>query len=119
MSDLKLDDTHDLELDNGDLLLTEGIDRTRQFLSQRLKFFEGEWFLDTDLGIAYFDEVFVKNPDPIALDTIFKDVILDTPGVLGLEEYEMLLDTATRELKLSFHARTTDGPIEFVEEEVG
>lgn len=108
MSDLQLDNDGDLLIEDGDLVMSLGIDEIDQLLRQRLKFFSAEWFLDTEAGIPYFDEVFVKNPDPVTLNTIFKDIILSSPGVIGLDEFDLKIDTVLRELRLAFRARTTE-----------
>lgn len=116
MSDLSLDTlTADLIIQNGDLVLNSGLEAIRQNLQSRLSFFLGEWFLDVDAGVPYYQDVLKKNPDPVILDGVFKDAILGTPGVIGLDEFDMQMDTALRQLKLTFRARTTDGPIDFDE----
>lgn len=116
MSDLLQDiNTRELIIENADLVLCTGVDRARQFLAQRLAAFRGEWVFDLDEGVPYFENVFVKAPDPVILEGIFKDRILSTPGIIGLDEFDMTLDTASREFKLSFIAQSTDGPINFSE----
>lgn len=114
MSDLAIDRlTGDLILEDGDLQLNEGLESIRQNLQARLSFFLGEWFLDVDAGVPYYQDVLRKNPDPVVLDGLFKEAILGTPGVIGLDEFDMQLDTSARLFKLVFRARTTDGPIDF------
>lgn len=116
MSDLALDQsTGDLLFTNGDLSLNSGLEAIRQCLQSRLSFFLGEWFLDIDLGVPYYQDVLKKNPDPVVLDGVFKQTILGTPGVIGLDEFDMQLDTSARLFTLKFRARTTDGPIDFEE----
>jgi len=114
MSDLLQDiNTGELILQNGDLVLCTGVDRARQFLAQRLSAILGEWFADLDEGLPYFESILVKAPDPVVLEGIFKDRIISTPGIIGLDEFDLQLDTATRQLTLSFLAQSTDGPIDF------
>lgn len=116
MSDLSLDIVSgDLIIQDGDLLINSGIEAIRQRLQTRLSFFLGEWFLDVDSGLPYYDEVLKKNPDPVVLDGLFKSTILGTDGVIGIDEFDMSLDTVIRQLKLTFKARTTDGNINFDE----
>lgn len=116
MSDLLQDEvTKELILESGDLQLCEGVDRAKQYLAQRLSAIRGEWAFDLDEGVPYFENVFVKAPDPVILEGIFKDRILSTPGIIGLDEFDLTLDTATRELSLDFLAQSTDGPINFSE----
>jgi len=113
MSDIRLSTQGDIELVNGDLSLTQGADAIVQHLKQRLKTFLGEWFLDNRVGIPYFQQILIKNPDPLVLDTIFKSVVLNTPGVQELIEFDIDLEVATRIMTLTFRARTIDGEIDF------
>lgn len=114
MSDLLQDIvTGELILEDGDLVLCTGVDRARQFLAQRLAAVRGEWFANLDEGVPYFESVLVKAPDPVVLEAIFKERILSTPGIIGLDSFDMTLDTATREMSLEFLAQSTDGPINF------
>lgn len=115
--DIQLDTlTDDIALVNGDLILTSGSGSVAQFLRQRLKLFQTEWFLDETVGVPYFDEVFVKNPKAVVIDTIFKNTILSTPGVIELLEFAATLDGTTRKLSLQFKVRSEDGLIDFSEE---
>lgn len=108
-----LDSLGDLSIENGDMVLVDGVDAIKQLLSQRLKFFLGEWFLDLSKGIPYFEKVLLKNPSPIVLDTIFKQQILSTPGVLGLEQFNIELDTARRTMSITLRAKTSQGIVDF------
>lgn len=116
MSDIKLDDTGDIDFTNGELSLTDGVDAVRQRLSQRLSFFLGEWFLDRTRGIPYVQQVFIKNPNPAVIDAIFKREILAEPSIRELQSFTLDLDTITRVLTITFRALTTVGPIDFEEE---
>jgi hypothetical protein len=116
MSDIALDpNTGDMLITNGSLTLVDGVDAITQLLSQRLKMFFGEWFLDLSLGVPYFEQVFKKNFDPVVVDTIFKDVILSTPGILRLQTFSLLYDTTQRSLSLKFQAVSTEGVVDFNE----
>jgi hypothetical protein len=110
--DILLDtDTGDISVVNSDLVLTEGQEAIEQNLRQRLQTFFKEWFLDNRIGIPYFEQVLVKNPDPIVVDSIFKKEIIETPGIEELIEFNASLDKSLRELNLSFKARTIDGGV--------
>lgn len=114
MSDLNLDLlTGDAILDEGNFELNSGIDAVRQHLKQRLQTFLGEWFLDNRVGVPYYEHILIKNPNPSVLDTVFKSVILNTPGILELIEFDIDLDEATRQMTLVFKANTVDGEIDF------
>ncbi len=115
MSDIALADDGDILISGSDLTLTTGVDAIKQHLSQRLRTFYGEWFLNMEIGIPYFQQVLRKNPDPVVIDSIFKREILNTPGILQLTEFDLDLDPAIRELTLSFKAICNEGEIEFSE----
>lgn len=108
--DLALDpETGDLDLSNGDLYLLSGVDAVTQFVSQKMRLFLAEWFLDESAGIPYFDDVLVKNPRAEVIDTVFKNQILSAPGVVELLEFSASLDGPTRRMTLAFKARSEDG----------
>jgi len=114
MSDLVIDPTTgDLQILNGDLSLTSGIDGIAQNIRIRLNFFLGEWFLDTSQGMPYFQNVLVKQPNSQAIRAIFRKAILTTPGVLSVTNLELDLDNSLRKLSVSFQAETTDGTLVF------
>ena len=112
---ISIDDSGDWQLSGGELVLTRDAEEVRQFIIQKMKTFLGEWFLDTRLGIPYFDEIFVKRPDPTVLEVVFINQIISTPGIVDLVEFDLNLDNATRNLTLSMRATTLDGEINFSE----
>lgn len=103
----------DVSFKNGNMSLEVEKDAVILQMKQRLKFFFTEWFLDKNLGIPYIQRVFVKNPEPELLDSLFKDVILSVDKVTRITQWDLLVDTATREMRLDFKADTTFGEIEF------
>lgn len=114
MSDLKLDPlTGDLDISNNEASLTTGLEAKRQHLVQRLSLFFAEWFLNTTEGMPYFQHILAKNPNPVVIDASFKNTIINTPGVTQLESFALDLNTAARNLTLSFKVKTSEGDIEF------
>lgn len=118
MSDIKLAANGDLFLDdNGSAMLVEGDDAILQQLLIRFKFALREWFLDVRIGVPFFREILVKNPNLTRVRGIYRQLILTTPGIESLEKFSLTLDVSTRALSLSFITRKTDGgPLEFNEE---
>ena len=104
MSDLKLNEQHDLLVENNDLSIVTSADEVKQQLLQKFKMFYQEWFLDTSKGIPYIEEVFKKEPNAFRVDAIMKEVIVSTSGVLELQEYDLNFDPSSRALKLKFLA---------------
>jgi hypothetical protein len=114
MADITLDDDGDIFIDVDDLVLTSGIDGIVQHLRQRLRMFLGEWFLDLRRGVAYFQQILLKNPNPSIVDSVLKKEIINTPGILQLTFFDMSLSN-NRELTVSFKALTQEGEINFSE----
>lgn len=112
MTQLKMDINNDVAIENNRLVLTDhnSDQEISQRLLQRLRFFQGEWFLNRIEGLPYFQAVFVKGTPPDIIEAAFKDVIIATEGVESLQRFAPLdLNTATRELTVDFDVRTING----------
>lgn len=112
---------NDLRLtDDGDLYITEGgdvefTDSILQAIKIRLKWFLGEWRINTTYGMPYFDEVFVKNPSVALLEDRVRTEILAVDGVKSIESINISIDKPTRVCKIQFTVVAGD---EKIEEEV-
>jgi len=111
--DIKLTEGWDLDIVNGDLVLTSSTEAIAQHWAQRLKTFLGEWFLDKGIGVPYFQQILKKNFNPVIVDTAFKKESINTPGITQLIQFNLEIDTATRELNLTAKARSTEGIVDF------
>jgi hypothetical protein len=110
MSDIKLDvNTGDLVFENGDLVLATGADAIAQHLKIRLRMFEGEWFLDPRQGLPYFRQILQKTPDVSSIGGIFRQAILETPGVESITRLDVELNRQTRALSINFTAKVDAG----------
>ena len=108
--DLRLDDlTHDLMIVDGAPQIVADV---AQAIKIRLSTVRGEWFLDTELGIPYFEDLFVKAPDLGRVRSIYRQEIIDTPGVLDVRTIDLDYAPATRELTISFNADSDAGEID-------
>lgn len=109
--------THrDLLLVDGDLCLTSdanpiGTHPVLQTILQRLRMFRGEWFLNTTLGVPYYQQILVKNPNRSSIDLAVQSTILGTPGVARLVDYSAKYTTANRVISIAFRAATRTGII--------
>jgi len=90
-------------------------DTNRDYYEQKimieLRFFRGEWFLDTTKGIPYFQEIFIKGVNQADVDSIFKAAILSVSGISSLLSYESEKIIGTREYQISFVVKTIDNEI--------
>lgn len=106
----------------GDLLLTKARggknltiiqDKTvaaAQKLTNRFLLFLGEWYLDTRIGLPFFQLIAVKNPDLRVLKQLFTKVVLSVPPIVAIEQLDVTLDSR-RQARLSLRARTDTGAI--------
>lgn len=104
----------DIALVNGSYVIETGAAYTRTRLAARLKFFKGEYFLDRRKGVPYYDHVFVKNPNIDVVRTLFRRVILGTPGVLSLRgtpDVQIEYNPAIRMAAVGFHAMVEGGEV--------
>lgn len=110
--DIALDpDTNDLLLTAGSPTLISGADAIAQQLRIRMRFFLGEWFLDTRLGIDYFGKILGKKRRKNLIDSIFRKVIITTPGVKSVDSFDQTFDGATRTLAISFKATSLNDDV--------
>lgn len=106
--------------ETGDLLITPlGVARLTdtlleevgQRLRTKLQHFLGEWFLDSTLGIAYFRDVLVRNPDMSVVKSTFQDAITSDPDVEQLVLLDLSLNSETRVLSVTFEVVLKSGEL--------
>lgn len=108
----------DLLMIDGDLVLTADVDGRgtnpiAQLILQRLRTYAGEYFMDTSIGVPWYQEVLGVAGAATRLDGILQNVVLTTPGVLQLSRWDVSTDNRRRVMSISFTAVTTSGAIDF------
>jgi len=112
MNDLALDPiTNDLAISGLDLYVIKGADRVRQQLLIKLKLWSGEWFLDTEFGTPYIDEILGKRVSLNGAVAAIKRSILEVADVESIESFKYQFDRRTRSLKVDFECKTPYGLI--------
>lgn len=86
-----------------------------QKLRLRLSMVQGEYFLDTTIGIPYTTRVLVKAPDKVIIDAYFKREILRTAGVAEIKSYSSVYNASARSLQISFTVIDSSGDEVYVE----
>jgi hypothetical protein len=113
MTDLKLNSDNDIYLnDYNDFVIVD--DDKEQFIQRlriKLKTFKGEWFLNTDIGIDYFNEVFTNKSNIEKIKNIFKVAIMEEKESVKLKEFELTMDS-DRKIFLYAFLETIFGNIE-------
>lgn len=109
----KLSGFGDLIIENGDLVLNSGAQAILQHILQRLRIFLGEWFMDVTIGLDYFNQILIANPDQSKIDALFINQICGTPGVDQLNSYSFSPDFTNRVLTVRFQVQTTSGIVNY------
>lgn len=113
MSILKVTDDDDVFIDEfGRLVVvTDKLECAAVKLKNRFRLFLGEWFLDTRIGVPWFQFVFVKNPDLSVIRRLLNRIILSVPPIITVTKLDLDYDPAARVLGFSFEAVGDDGRI--------
>lgn len=109
MSDVKLDTDGDVLIENGDLVLVDGLAAIGQHVAMRLRSYKGEWFLDQNAGVPYFQEILEKGTPEARIRSILQRIILDTEGITSVDSMDLDYDAAARTLVVDFQATTVSG----------
>lgn len=73
-------------------------------VKSRLEFFKGEWFLDIEDGTPYFQDILTKPARLRLIEGIMKRRILETPGIVELNSFDLDFDKGSRKLNIDFEA---------------
>lgn len=113
MKDLFLSEVdRDLDLSGLDFRLTENsTEYVSQTIETVLRRFKGEWWLNEDIGLPFYTDILVKNPNINVVNTLFKTEIKRVNGVKKILNFSSEFDTALRELSISFEVLLTNGDI--------
>lgn len=98
--------------ENGDYAINhfvEGTPATAQAVTTRLRLFKGEWFLNLNSGVPWYTEVLTKPARLAQINTLIRNVILQTQGVASLSKFEMVFSSDIRKLAVSFTGTTVWG----------
>lgn len=93
------------------IALIRGPDAVIQRIRQKMSFVKGEWYLDTQKGVPYREFIWVKHPDIGLVTSIYRRVLIGTPGVGSVKTMRVVPDFRTRVARVSFEALLTDPSI--------
>lgn len=101
MKDVLLTEDGDLIIsESGDISITDSV---RQAIRVRLRWFFQEWRLGPEIGVPYYEDVFVKNPNDLRIQQLMRDEILTVEEV-----------TDVRDVSLSVNARERTATIKYI-----
>jgi len=113
MANIAVNEEGDIAVVDGALGIVTGIEEISQLLNQTLSSSQGDWFLDTDLGLPNFQTILQKSTTIAQIESIYLDAINSIPGILNIETFNLSLEPKTRVLSITFRARTTDGVLDY------
>ena len=110
MFDIAMDiNTNDIVLQNGDILMIDNAERCAQQIQITLRFWLGEWFLNTTEGVPYLEYILVKQPNVAHIRQIITEQIQSVEGVKAVTDMELTFDQRERSLLVEYAADTDYG----------
>lgn len=122
--DIALDAEGDIDLSTGAPRLTVELEAVAQGVANRVRMVMGEWFLNLEAGIPYFENDVVARADALLggkfselkVRAAFRKAILAAPGVLSIESLSVSFASGVRTLRVEFRVATVAGTIAATEE---
>lgn len=79
-----------------------------QLLRIKLQTYLGEWFLNTTVGVPYYERIMRKGVRKQDIDVLFQTLIREEPEVLEITEFSSTL-SSDRVYSLTFRVRVAEG----------
>lgn len=96
----------DLEITmTGDISATSSV---CQAVRTRLLWFRDEWRLAPTLGIPYFEDVFVKNPNEAIIKHHIREAVMDVDEVTDVTDISIEFDRQTRRVAIAVEFTTDE-----------
>ncbi len=114
MLDIALSSNHDLDTSSLDLKLVDKAEQVRQQLLIKLKLWRGEWFLDTEFGTPYLQQILGKQLTLSGALAALRKSILEVEGVRQILSFSYKFNNSTRKLEVEFTANTPYGIVEVI-----
>ncbi|MGL6014112.1 MAG: hypothetical protein ACRC0J_21805 [Shewanella oncorhynchi] len=111
MKDIKLTAGHDLDVSTLDLVLIDDADRVRQQLLIKLLLWTGEWFLDTEFGTPYMQDILGKQLTLYGALAAIRKSIIEVDDVLQITSFSHTFSNQTRKLSVKFEVSTPYGNV--------
>lgn len=95
---------------NNSLIILTDLNALVDKIRERLNFFLGEWFLNSTVGVPYFQEIFEKPLNSSLIVSILNAEILKEPDVTDVTNSVVEFDETTRKFNYSANVQTIYGP---------
>lgn len=97
----KLSNTHDMLFGHGLQDFLRDSEAVQQNVKTRIYLLKGEWFLDTDAGLPWLQEIMVKPENLQLFESLLKAEILETFGVKEITSFDLVFNRSTRVVTVS------------------
>jgi len=104
---------NDITFRNNKLETVRGEDEMVQKINCCLGSSREDWFLDTTLGVPYFQQLYRKGITKEEILAVFLNYISRIEGVIAITYMDVTFDPAKRTATLDFRVRTKDGMLDF------
>ena len=112
--DFEIGTDGDLTLTAGDFVFVEDKLQVAQAVEATLRTFRGEWFLNTNFGVPYFQSILGQRMvTKDEFDALIKAAIVGVEDVNRILAYDSSFDRRNRTYDVSFTADTVFGPINY------
>lgn len=105
----KQDENGDYTFGNGlNNFHIDNVDAVAQAIDTRLKLWVGEWFADVSDGTGWSQAILGKHSQNL-YELTLRQRVLDTRGVISIQEFQSALDPNTRSLVVTMVVETVYG----------
>ena len=95
-----------------DFQVVDGVEAVRQRVIQALRFHKAEWFLNSSLGVPYFENVFGYPLDTALASQVIIAFIRRVPEVTDVDVESVRFEPSTRTLFFKARVSTIFGDME-------
>lgn len=96
---------------DGNFAMTSTLsEEVAQLLYTRFRLFRGEWFLQPEIGVPYYQSILGVKVSLTIVSRILQQVVSTCPGVASVDQF-LLVPQAGRGVQVTFSCTLTDGVV--------
>lgn len=108
-SSFKSDERNDFIIKNGEFEIITDAEQTIQNIRERLLSYLGDYFLDLEHGVPYYQTIFTKPFNLTNVENIIKSKVLEDEDVTEFAQFTTTFDPERRSLSISMVVNTVYG----------
>lgn len=111
MRTFAIDSNGNIDVSTRSLVVVDEIVALKEHIQQKYSMFLGEYFLDTRLGIPYYENILIKQYSAFNVETILKRVLFNIDEVYSIDSFVLDFETSERYLDIDFSCTTKFGEL--------